>query len=238
MKRFHYNRLIRSLVLALCLIVAPLFFMVSPSPAEDAGHQATATANEHVAATTASHGQAPEQATATHGEGGHGEAGGITKAKLNDLFWRVINFAVLVLLLVKFCAKPLGNTLSARQQQVREEIESLEARRENAEKSYQELVAKLGGIEKDIKEIVDRAVVQAEKERARIIEAAEKSAADLTRQAEMAVQKELLDAKRLLRDEVADKAAAMAEEIIKTSLTPDDQLRIVDQYLSKVEAVQ
>ncbi|MDR0476760.1 MAG: ATP synthase F0 subunit B [Desulfobulbaceae bacterium] len=223
MKRF-YNRLIPTLFLTLCLIAAPLPLMATSSPAEGTGHEAAATA-------PASHGEAGAT-------GHHGEAGTVTKAQLNDLFWRVVVFAVLVILLVKFTAKPLGTALSARRQQVREEIENLETRRQDAEKAYQELVAKLEGIEKDIKEIVDRAVVQAEKERVRIIEAAEKSATDITRQAEMAVQKELLDAKRLLRNEMADKAAAMAEQIIKNSLTPDDQLRIVDQYLSKVEAVQ
>jgi F-type H+-transporting ATPase subunit b len=234
------NRLISTLLLALCLTVVPLSLMASP--VKETGQQVSAAATvatEQVAAETAhgDKGAAPKEAAA-HGEKGGHEAGAITKEKLNDLFWRVVNFVVLVLLLVKFTAKPLGDTLSARRQKVRDEIEGLEARRQDAEKAYQELVAKLADIEKDIKEIVDRAVVQAEKERVRIIEAAEKSAADLTRQAEMAVQKELLDAKRLLRDEMADRAAAMAEEIIKKSLTPDDQIRIVDQYLSKVEAVQ
>ena len=238
MKRL-YNRLIPALFLAFCLIAAPLSLMAAP--AKEAGQHAGAAPTVGQAAGPAAHGAtaaAPKEAAA-HGEkGGHHEAGAITKEKLNDLFWRVVNFVVLAFLLIKFAAKPVGDSLSARRQKVRDEIEGLEARRQEAEKAYQELVAKLAGIEKDIQEIVDRAVVQAEKEHARIIEAAEKSAADIARQAEMTVQKELLDAKRLLRDEIADRAAAMAEEIIKNSLTPDDQVRIVDQYLSKVEAVQ
>lgn len=241
MKRFYCSRLIPALLLALCLIAAPLSLMASSAPAEDAGHGVAASeqaASQAVVEAPGKEGVAHEKAATSHSESGHGEAGVITKEKLNDLFWRAVNFVVLVLLLVKFCAKPVGQSLSARRQQVREEIEGLEARRQDAEKAYQELVAKLEGIEKDIKDIVDRAIVQAEKERTRIIEAAEKSATDITRQAEMAVQKELLDAKRLLRNEMADRAAAMAEEIIKNSLTPDDQVHIVEQYLSKVEAVQ
>jgi F-type H+-transporting ATPase subunit b len=243
-----YNRLIPALFLAFCLIAAPLSLMADP--VKETGHEAgAAPAVEQVAAKVveqaaapAAHdaaATAPKEAAAAHGEkAGHHEAGAITKEKLNDLFWRIVNFAVLVVALVYFAAKPIGNSLSARRQKVRDDIEGLEARRQDAEKAYQDLVAKLAGIEKDIQEIVDRAVAQAEKEHARIIEAAEKSAADIARQAEMTVQKELLDAKRLLRDEMADRAAAMAEEIIKSSLTSDDQVRIVDQYLSKVEAVQ
>jgi F-type H+-transporting ATPase subunit b len=237
MKRFYYKRLIPAFLLALCLIFSPLSLMASSSPAKGADHNATVTEQVSVPATHGATAGKGQEASASHGEKGH-DAGIITRAMLNDLFWRIVNFVVLVLLLVYFAAKPVGQALSTRRQQVREEIEGLEVRRQDAEKAYQELVAKLESIEKDIKEIVDRAVVQAEKERVRIIEAAEKSATDIRRQAEMAVQKELLDAKRLLRDEMADRAAAMAEEIIKNSLTSDDQLRIVDQYLSKVEAVQ
>ena len=210
------------------------------APKEAAALKEAAAPKEAVApkeAAASKEAAAPKEAAA-HGEKGGHEAGLITKAKMTDFFLRIMNFVVLAVILVYFAAKPIGNSLSQRRQKVRDEIEGLEARRQEAEKAYKDLVAKLAGIEKDIKEIVDRAVAQAEKERARIIEAAEKNATDITRQSEMAVQKELLDAKRLLRDEVADRAAAMAEKIIKSSLTRDDQIRIVDQYLSKVEAVQ
>ena len=46
------------------------------------------------------------------------------------------------------------------------------------------------------------------------------------------------EAKRLLREEVAKQAAAMAEELLVWNLTPADQIAITEQYLERVGAVQ
>lgn len=55
--------------------------------------------------------------------------------------------------------------------------------------------------------------------RIRILADAEKAAEDIKRQAEAAVQAELEDAKRILREEIAEQAAAMAEELINIKLS-------------------
>lgn len=176
-----------------------------------------------------------------HGEaaGSHAAAGGsLSAAKIKDLGLRVMNFAVLVFLLVKFCAKPIGAGLAGRRKQIKDEIEDLEARKDAAEKSYREFEAKLASVEKDIDTVVDRAIAQAEIEKAKIIEKAEQAAADIKRQAEMAIQKEIMEAKRTLKDDVAEQAAVLAEELIVKNLTTDDQVKIVEDYLAKVGAVQ
>ena len=72
----------------------------------------------------------------------------------------------------------------------------------------------------------------------KIIERAEQAAADIKRQAEMAVQKEVMEARRTLKNDVAEKAAAMAETLIMNNLTAADQIKIVEDYLAKVGAVQ
>ena len=42
----------------------------------------------------------------------------------------------------------------------------------------------------------------------------------------------------MLKNEIADQAAAMAEELIIKNLTAADQVKIVEDYLVKVGAVQ
>ena len=54
----------------------------------------------------------------------------------------------------------------------------------------------------------------------------------------MAIQNELTEARRTLKNEVADQAAIMAEKLIVNNLTADDQVKIIDNYLAKVGAVQ
>ena len=169
---------------------------------------------------------------------GGGLSGALSAEKLQDLFWRTVNFLALVVILVKFGAKPIMGSLSGRQQQIREELEDLTVRRDEAERSYKEFEAKLAGMEKEMELIVERAIAQAQVEKERILADAAKAADDIKRQAEAAVQAELEDAKRLLREEIAEQAAAMAEELIVKNLTPADQVAITEQYLERVGAVQ
>jgi F-type H+-transporting ATPase subunit b len=231
------------------LVTAALWFALSAGTVwatEQASHEAPGAAQEAMsgqghgeAAAGAGHAVAAEEGHGTAAEGGHVAAGGSLSAeKLKDLFWRVVNFVALMIILVKFGAKPIGAGLADRQKRIREEIEDLEAKKVAAEKSYRDFEAKLATVEKDIDKIVEKAVAQAELEKVKILERAEQAAADIKRQAELAVQKEVMEAKRSLKDEVADKAAAMAEALIVKNLTPADQVKIVEDYLAKVGAVQ
>jgi len=162
----------------------------------------------------------------------------LSPEKLKDLLWRVMNFAVLMFILIKFGAKPIGAALSGRREQIKEEIEDLENKRGEAEKSYKEFESKLAGMEGEIDTIVEKAVAQAEIEKEKIIESAHKAAEDIKRQAEMAIQNEIVTVRRSLKNEMADQATTMAEEIIIKNLTPEDQNKIIEDYLNKVGAIQ
>ncbi|MDX9834915.1 MAG: ATP synthase F0 subunit B [Desulfobulbus sp.] len=170
----------------------------------------------------------------------HGEvySSPLAAEKLKDLFWRAVNFIALIIILVKFGAKPIMAGLTGRQQQVKEELGDLTRRRDEAERSYKDFQVRLAGMEKEMERIVEMAIAQAQVEKERILAEAERVAEDVKRQAQAAVQTELEDAKHLLRDEVAEQAAAMAEELIVRSLTPADQIAITEQYLERVGAVQ
>lgn len=217
---------------------------------EPAAHEAAATVEhgavhaEHAAAAgvdhaAVAHGAAAggEHAAAAHEGGGH-RAPMITAAKLKDLFWRTANFLALVIILVKFLAKPIGGGLAGRRRQIKEELEALQAKRDEAELSYKEFETRLSGMEKEMETVVEKAIAMAEDEKVRILKEAEESAEDIKRQATAAVQAAVVEAKRTLQNEVAESAAAMAEELIVKNLTPADQVTITEQYLEKVGAVQ
>lgn len=232
-------KFVQPVLLAILIGALPPAF-VSATDAPPAGVHQEVKADAHGAPSTT----APGHQAAVEGHGataeGHGDGHGsmLSAEKLKDLFWRTVNFLALVVILVKFGAKPIMSGLSGRQQQIREELEDLTARRDEAERSYKEFEAKLAGMEKEMELIVERAIAQAQVEKERILADAEKAADDIKRQAEAAVQAELEDAKRLLREEIAEQAAAMAEELIVKNLTPADQVAITEQYLERVGAVQ
>ncbi|MEE4165886.1 MAG: ATP synthase F0 subunit B [Desulfocapsaceae bacterium] len=236
MKKIAYIARLFFLVAALCFAVSiGTVAASSGQPAADSSHtaaadQGAAVDNTHSAGAEASHAD----------EGGHGAAAGgsLSAAKLKDLFWRVINFIALMIILVKFGAKPIGSALAGRRQRIKDELSDLEARRTAAEASYREFEVKLAGVEKDIDTVVEKALAQAEIEKQKIIEKAEKAADDIKRQAELTIQNEIMEARRTLKNDVADQAAVMAKELIVKNLTPDDQVKIIEDYLDKVGAVQ
>jgi F-type H+-transporting ATPase subunit b len=221
------------LLAALCfgLSIAASTLNAAEKQAADT-HSATV---EH--ATDAAHGQGDAHAAEGDHGGGHGE-GSLSPAKLKDLFWRVINFIALMIILVKFGAKPIASALGGRQAAVKNELEDLESRRDDAEAQYREFEAKLATVEKDIDSIVEKAVAQAEVEKTKILEKAEQAVGDMKRQAELAIQNEIVEARRNLKNDVADQAAVMAEELIVKNLTPEDQVKIIENYLDKVGAAQ
>ncbi len=217
------------------LPVAPVAAMEQPVPAT--AHEITADA--HAAPAASGH----AAVVAEHGaaaDAGHGEvhSSPLAPEKLKDLFWRAVNFIALIIILVKFGAKPIMAGLTGRQQQIREEIDDLTRRRDEAERSYKEFEVRLAGMEREMERVVEKAIAQAQTEKERILAEAERAAEDIKRQAQAAVQAEMEDAKRLLREEVAEQAAAMAEELIVRNLTPADQIAITEQYLERVGAVQ
>jgi F-type H+-transporting ATPase subunit b len=201
----------------------------------------TAATHQEVKAHAAQAGPADSATAGGHeasAAGGHEATSALAPAKLKDLFWRTVNFLALIVLLVKFLAKPIGTGLVGRQQQIKEELDELAIRRDEAEKSYKEFEARLAGMEKEMEMVVQKAIAQAQNEKERILADAERAAEDIRRQAEAAVQAELEEAKRILREEVAEQATAMAEELIVRNLSPADQIAITEQYLERVGAVQ
>jgi F-type H+-transporting ATPase subunit b len=191
----------------------------APAVAEHAvvaadGHAADAVAGEHVVPNS------------------------LSAAKLKDLGWRIVNFIALMIILVKFGAKPIGSGLSARRTKIKDEIETLERQKVEAEQSYNDFQTKLSGVESEIDKVVDRAIAQAEVEKTKIIEKAEQAAEEIMRSAEMTVQNEVTEARRILKDDATEQAAVIAEQLIIKNLTTDDQVKIIENYLDKVGAVQ
>ncbi len=183
-----------------------------------------AVANAHGAAVDA-HGAAA----------GHGAAHStVTPEKLKDLGWRAMNFAALLGILIYFLKKPIVDGLRGRREGIKEEFDSLEAQRSESEAQYQEYAGRLSGLDAELQEMIAKAVAQGEVEKERIIAEANEAAEQIKRQAEMAVVNAIAEAKVNLKNEAAEQAAVMAEELIKKNLTADDQDNLVGAYLAKV----
>lgn len=151
-------------------------------------------------------------------------------------WFRVLNFGILAVVLFLILRKPVASALSSRIAGIKQELADLESQKEAAEKKLAEYSDKLSDLEKESEQIVADYIKQGNEAKARILKEAEASAEKLQAQARRNIEHEFDQAKKQLQAEVLEKSLAKAEELIKAKISTDDQNRLVDEYLDKVEA--
>jgi F-type H+-transporting ATPase subunit b len=167
---------------------------------------------------------------AAHG-GGHE---GISPAKITDFTWRTVNFLVFAGLLIKLVAKPAKNFFGQRSQEIAQTLEDLEAKKVAAAQALKEAEARLAEVAKERDAIIKQYMAEGENEKAKILDKANVVAARIKEMAALTIQQETRKATQELREEVADLATKLAEDLIKEKATFADQQGLVEEYLKKV----
>lgn len=203
------------LVMAVAVVAAGLVpaWAAGGGPAADAGH---ADEGVHVA------------------QGSHGEVHSPPWLKTDTA--KVLNFAVLAIVLFLVLRKPASQALNARIKAIADELEDLEIRKAEVEKQLAEYNKKMAALDKESKQIIAEYIRQGENAKARILKEAESIAEKLKDQAKKNIEHEFKQAKLTLQAEIVEKALAKAEQAIKAQVTDQDQDRLVDEYLEKVVA--
>lgn len=165
-------------------------------------------------------------------EGGHG-AEAATRWVATDTY-RVMNFVVLAAVLFILLRKPVSQVLKNRIKGIQDQLHDLEIRKKEAERVLAEYEERLMRLDQEAEKIVAEYVRQGEEARGRIIREAQAAADKVEEQARRNIDHEFAIAKMKLKGEVLEKALIKAEEKIKNRITPDDQKKLVDEYLEKV----
>ncbi len=173
-------------------------------------------------------------AVAAHGTHGEGH-GGITPQQKSNLIWWTVNFLLLVAILYKFGKEPVTNIFRSRREAIINEYEDLMAKKREAEKKYAELKERLSKLEEEAKRLLESFREQGEREKERIIAEAKENAERIKKQTELFIQQEVARAKAELQKEVAEAAVRLAEEIIRKNITPEDQKRLFNEFIERVE---
>lgn len=163
-------------------------------------------------------------------EGGHH----VTPPNM-DLVYRLMNFGVMAVVLVILLRKPLKSALGGRIEQIKSELAELEAKKAAAQAELSEVEKRLKDAAGEREAIVAEFQAQGEREAAKIVESAQALAQRIKAQAQFTIEQETAMAKAELRREVADLSAALAADLLKQKITADDQKRLVDEYLAKVQ---
>jgi len=151
------------------------------------------------------------------------------------LFWTFIGFVILFILLKKFAWTPIVNTVTEREESIKEALATAEnARREmqnltaDNERILKEARTERDGLLKEAREIKENIISEAKEE-------AQKQAEKVIDQARSTIQSEKQAAISDIKNQVAEISIGIAEKVVRQELSDKDkQIELVEKMLKEV----
>ena len=172
---------------------------------------------------------AAEESGAHQGGGAHIPWGEIIK--------QAINFLILAGVLVYFLRKPLSSFLKERSELLRKAIDDAAKARAEAAEKLAAIEARTAKLADEIAGMNAKMDVEAAAEARRLQETAAVEISRIRAQAEFTGEQEVKKAREELRREASLLSARAAEEIVRKTLSPEDQERLVRENLEKIEGI-
>ena len=147
---------------------------------------------------------------------------------------RLANFAILAGALVYFLRSPLAQYLRERSTQIRQDLIAAAQLRESASQQLQEIERRMQALPGELQALKKRGAEEVAAEEARIHQLADVERKRLLAQTKREIDLQVRAAQRDLLTLTADLAVKLAGDRIKASLSPDDQMRLVDRYLTQM----
>jgi len=163
-----------------------------------------------------------------------GGASSLLSLDVTLLWSTVVLFALFAWVLGKFAWGPLLKIVDEREKGIRTSVESAETAAAEAKDLLAKHQEMLRGAGREREEILARALKEADTVRGDIVEKARSDAERIAGHAREQVEREKNEAIGELRAQVADIAVEAASKIVKSSLTPEAQKKLVDDYITSL----
>ena len=137
-------------------------------------------------------------------------------------------------MLVYFLKAPIAAYLVSRGTQIRQDLVTAAEMREAATAQLAEIERKLETLPAELEALKAQGAEDVKAEQARIAQVAAVERERLLEQTRREIDTRLRIARRELTEHAAQLAVQVAEERIRRSITPDDQMRLVDRYASQL----
>jgi len=150
--------------------------------------------------------------------------------------YRVMNFALLAIVLFILLKKPVSESLNGRIKDIKKQIDDLEEQKKQAQIELSKYNRQIEDMQNKFDEIASDYYKQGISTKNKILEEAKKMAEKLQSQALKNIDQEISQAKNSLKLEIFDIAAQKAEDLIIQNIEEYDQERLVSEYIEKVVA--
>jgi len=176
------------------------------------------------AAVMSSQGEAAEQTSTSSVESEQG----IFSGSFADAVWTVAAFLLLLAVLGKTAWKPTLNALKAREEHIRQQIETAENARKKAEKMLDD--SKHQGLL-----IVQQAVEQAQKQGQIFTEKTRQEIFAVKSRAQEDIEHARAAAMQQLWEQAGDIALALGSKVLERTISPEDNQQLVQDAIAKLK---
>jgi F-type H+-transporting ATPase subunit b len=147
-----------------------------------------------------------------------------------------INVAIVAFLYVYWGKKPIQAALKARRDDVVRQIDEAQTIKREAEARSTEYAAKLEHLSQEVEATRASLVAAGEGEKARIVREAEEKAARMQKDALFVLEQEKKQIRIDLQRDTVATAMTLAEELLRSKLTPADHERVAEEFLATLAA--
>jgi F-type H+-transporting ATPase subunit b len=163
--------------------------------------------------------------------------GGGVHIPWGEIVKQAINFLVLAGVLVYFLRKPLSSFLKERSELLRKAIDDAAKARAEAAEKLAAIEARTANLADEIAGMNAKMDVDAAAEAGRLQETVAVEISRIRAQSEFTSEQEVKKAREELRREASLLSARAAEEIVRKTLSPEDQERLVRENIEKIEGI-
>jgi len=153
-----------------------------------------------------------------------------------EWLWKILNFAILFFILVKFLNKPLKAFLKGRTELIEKTLREAQEAKALAEKALAEIEERLRVKDKEIADIIAHAEHSAKIEHDLLVQNGEEMKKKILEQARNNIDYELRLAKESIKAEAAGIAVELAEKKLKENLTKEKQVKLIEESLVRMES--
>lgn len=163
------------------------------------------------------------------------EGGGLLDVNLGLTFWTLVIFLIVLAVLARYAYPPILGAVEAREQRLRELTEAAERDRAAAAELVEQNRQELQETRERIQQALDDSRSAAEKIREEMLAEARDEQAEIAARARREIDQAQRRATVAVREEAVDVAIAAAEKLLRRNLTPDDNRRLVQEYLGDLD---
>jgi F-type H+-transporting ATPase subunit b len=150
---------------------------------------------------------------------------------------RLLNLLLFVGLMYFLLRRPLGEAFRARQEGIRRDLSRAEEERRAAVAKLEEVEGRLARLDAEVEAIRAQAQREAAEERERIERATEEEVRKIREQARREIESAAKAARAELRAYTAEQSVRLAEELIRSEISPEDDAHLVSEYVEELGGV-